>query len=216
MLGELNKMFVRSGMIADSDDGGSISVRSKNLMSSGIAIEARYVDNVKASRNGKWHNLGSQAIAISITVNGVTSDVDYASVDGTPKQVARCVLEIIAKKMEAAGYRGKEVSSVLELSGTSRPRVVVCAAIRHRELGIVVCGPRHGHCFQLAQRLNLESNWEQGFVDQFNEFMNRETAWKVADRMLQLRCPTGHEPDFSQRRTEFVGDDGMLFSENLY
>jgi hypothetical protein len=45
--------------------------------------------------------------------------------------------------------------------------------------------------------------WEQGFIDQRGEFMTREEAHKVATKSGQIIRRCG-------------GDDGRLFSENLY
>ncbi len=43
---------------------------------------------------------------------------------------------------------------------------------------------------------------EQGFVDQYGTFLNREKAWKVAEAAGQIR--------------EQVSSPGTLYSENLY
>ena len=58
-------------------------------------------------------------------------------------------------------------------------------------------------------------NAEQGFIDQFGDFLTREEAWKIADSMGQIRRPTGFETFLCPRKAN-VGDDGILFSENLY
>jgi hypothetical protein len=44
---------------------------------------------------------------------------------------------------------------------------------------------------------------EQGFIDQFGVFMTREEAYVVAKAAGQIKYRCG-------------GDDGVLFSENLY
>jgi hypothetical protein len=59
-------------------------------------------------------------------------------------------------------------------------------------------------------------NWECGFVDQHNEFMTREEAWKVADIAGQIRRPHGFERNYASHRQSGINDSGMLFSENLY
>lgn len=56
---------------------------------------------------------------------------------------------------------------------------------------------------------------EQGFVDQFGKFYNRTEAWKIADKNGQILRPTGWEKIPNPRKAN-VGDDGCLFSENLY
>lgn len=99
------------------------------------------------------------------------------------------------------------------------PRLVVCAAIRSRKTGMIICGARHGNCLNQSNRLGLgcsSKEWECGFVDQDNEFMSRKEAWAVADAAGQLRRPTGFERHYKSHRQPGVGDVGLLFSENLY
>jgi hypothetical protein len=103
----------------------------------------------------------------------------------------------------------------------SMQRLVVCAAIRHKDSGIIICGPRHGNCLNACIQLEVDLNpsgetWQCGFVDQRGKFMSREEAWEVADAAGQIRRPHGYERDYSKQRTAGVGDKGMLFSENLY
>lgn len=98
-------------------------------------------------------------------------------------------------------------------------RVIVCAAARHRETGKVVCGVHHGLCIGTFISLGMGSGSEKlelGFVDNKNVFLTRQEAWKVADAAGQIRRPTGWEKDYSNARPAGVGDEGMLFSENLY
>lgn len=84
------------------------------------------------------------------------------------------------------------------------PRVV-CAAVRLK-LGIVVCGPRH---FDSTMRKMLEqlrltvTGAEQGFVDQFGNFLTREEAWDIAHANGQIL----------RERSRCVG---TLYSEDLY
>lgn len=87
----------------------------------------------------------------------------------------------------------------------SQPRIV-CSAIRN-SVGDVIIGIRHYDaemCEQIKQY--PPGKWivnEQGFIDQFHNFHTREEAWKIANEADQIirRCP---------------GDEGKLFSENLY
>jgi hypothetical protein len=82
-----------------------------------------------------------------------------------------------------------------------------------------VCGIRHGDCLNRSVRYGLKdsgSQWECGFMDQFDVFMTRTEAWTVADAAGQIRRPTGFERDYDSHRPPNVGDSGMLFSENLY
>ena len=99
-------------------------------------------------------------------------------------------------------------------------RLVVCAAIRHRENGFVICGPRHGNCLNAAARWGdgdqRSEAWECGFVDQSGDFMDRREAWTVADAAGQIRRPRGFERHYNDQRPANVGDSALLFSENLY
>lgn len=86
-------------------------------------------------------------------------------------------------------------------------RRVVCAACLYGD-GIMLVGPRHFDATMLDQyrRLGLkktEDQCVQGFVDQWGNFMTREEAHKVASEQGQIRNRCG-------------GDEGRLFSENLY
>lgn len=103
----------------------------------------------------------------------------------------------------------------------AKERVVVCAAIKHKAKGTIICGARHGNCLNQAVALGIDGSpssetWECGFVDADNVFMSRKEAWIVADNMGQIRRPCGFEKDFSNQREKGVGDSELLFSENLY
>ena len=85
------------------------------------------------------------------------------------------------------------------------PRIVVCAANRHRETGLLLCGARHWDKVMRAQAVAAGlgfTGYDQGFIDQFGDFMDRETAWRVADIQGQIRNE--------------VSTEGTLYSENLY
>jgi hypothetical protein len=85
-------------------------------------------------------------------------------------------------------------------------RRVVCAANLYGN-GVMLVGPRHFDATMRDQvrRFGLRHNAPhvQGFIDQWGEFMTREEAHKVAREQGQIRHRCG-------------GDDGQLFSENLY
>jgi hypothetical protein len=103
----------------------------------------------------------------------------------------------------------------------TRPRLVVCAAIKHDWTGIVVCGVRHGNCLNAAIAYKLDDChlveiWECGFVDQHGVFMSRAEAWTVADAAGQIRRSVSFERNYDSQRKPGVGDKGLLFSENLY
>lgn len=86
-------------------------------------------------------------------------------------------------------------------------RRVVCAAVMY-PCGTMLVGPRHFDATMLVQyhRFGLkekEPGSVQGFVDQWGVFMTRVEAHKVASDQGQIRHRCG-------------GDEGRLFSENLY
>lgn len=88
---------------------------------------------------------------------------------------------------------------------SSVQRRVVCAANRFRD-GTIILGARHWDPLMCAHAsaIGLEGgNEEQGFIDQWRVFMTREEAWKVAVAANQIMRRVG-------------GDEGCLYSENLY
>lgn len=85
---------------------------------------------------------------------------------------------------------------------------VVCAALRMPGMDRIICGPRHYDPIMRAQieAHDAPEHWrgsEQGFVDNYGTFLTREEAYVVAKAARQIRRRCG-------------GDDGVLFSENLY
>lgn len=88
---------------------------------------------------------------------------------------------------------------------------VVCAAIRHRDTGLVICGARHCDSIMRAVALRMLPPGPefdgyrcgaQGFINNKGEFLTREQAWIVAERAGQIRKTTGTH--------------GTLYSEDLY
>lgn len=96
-----------------------------------------------------------------------------------------------------------------------KPRVVVCAANRSLITGRIVAGARHWDSIMRQQVINpnrvtgesaMPREWagaEQGFIDQWGQWMTREEAWEVAKSQGQIKYPNGVE-------------NGTLFSEDLY
>lgn len=87
-------------------------------------------------------------------------------------------------------------------------RRVVCAACRSSETGQIILGPRH---FDAVMRVHADLyphvNFdEQGFIDQWGVYMNRQEGWKVAVAANQIYRRCGGD--------EAKG--GTLYSENLY
>lgn len=84
-------------------------------------------------------------------------------------------------------------------------RWVVCAAVKNSLDGRIVCGARHWDMVMHGQ-IDDYTGWrdgEQGFIDQWGTFMDREDAWAIAERNGQIVRRVG-------------GDGDELFSENLY
>jgi hypothetical protein len=88
---------------------------------------------------------------------------------------------------------------------TKTPRRVVCAANRRKDDGRIICGARHWDKVMRSQITDVDraTQWDQGFIDQFGDWMTREEAWIVAVNQNQVRRRCG-------------GDGERLFSENLY
>ncbi len=83
-------------------------------------------------------------------------------------------------------------------------RRVVCAANLNNDTEEIILGVRHWDSFMVDHN-GVYPFWKytQGFVDQFGIFMTREEAWVVAVEANQIIRRVG-------------GDDGVLYSENLY
>jgi hypothetical protein len=87
---------------------------------------------------------------------------------------------------------------------------VVCAANRNAD-GLIVAGARHYDDVMRAQIKSSTGNWrvnmvEQGFIDQFGNFLSRQEAWTIANRNNQITRRCGGDE----------ADGGTLYSENLY
>ncbi len=101
----------------------------------------------------------------------------------------------------------------------TKQRRVVCAACRCSETKHIIIGPRHFDPVMKSQFfdncMNLKLNTpnkigdtytEQGFIDQYGVFMNRQEAWKVAEAAGQIIYRCGGD----------TANGGTLYSENLY
>lgn len=87
------------------------------------------------------------------------------------------------------------------------PVYIVCAANRSKNTGRIICGARHHDTIMREQIKASEGrdewvNSDQGFIDQYGRFWNREDAWKIAEKQGQIRRQ--------------VSTPGTLYSENLY
>ena len=88
-------------------------------------------------------------------------------------------------------------------------RKIIAAANRLSDTGVLLVGARHWDMVMHRQYEAIKgagcpchsANEEQGFIDQFGQFLNRKEAYEIAHKNEQ----------------ELVGEDwGELFSENLY
>jgi len=94
--------------------------------------------------------------------------------------------------------------SIVESNGR-----VVCAAVRNKS-GLIVAGARHLDSIMRAQieamgksPKDFSDPDDQGFIDQWGQFLSREEAWLVAEKRGQVIRRCG-------------GDGERLYSENLY
>ncbi len=85
------------------------------------------------------------------------------------------------------------------------PQIVVCAANRIGD--VVLCGARHWDKVMRAQLFAMGMKGggeEQGFIDQFGDFLTRKEAMEIVKKNGQ---------PFDKERN---GGDVYLFSEGLY
>lgn len=90
------------------------------------------------------------------------------------------------------------------------PPYIVCAAIRADD-GEILVGIRHYSPDMVNQMLNHingikfqnRKGDDQGFVDQFGNYLTRKEAWEIAMNNGQIRH-------------ELLSEDGMLYTEHLY
>lgn len=97
-------------------------------------------------------------------------------------------------------------------NGIKKPQqIVVCAACRFN--GVTLTGARHFDNVMLNQLENMKEGtkpskegerWEQGFIDQFGDFLTREEAMTIVKENGQ---------PFNTKRN---GSDKELHSEGLY
>lgn len=87
-------------------------------------------------------------------------------------------------------------------------RLLVCAALRHKDTRLIICGARHfdGIMRAMIEKLGGVTEWKghcyQGFIDNMGMFVSREEAWNIAKENGQIRRE--------------VSGEGKLYSENLY
>ncbi len=91
-------------------------------------------------------------------------------------------------------------------NGIEKPQqIVVCAA--NRKDGVIFCGARHCDSVmrKQAEAAGMKlTNCEQGFIDQFGDFLTRKDAMQVVKE-------SGQSFDIERNN-----GDSYLFSEGLY
>ena len=110
----------------------------------------------------------------------------------TEEQFQSCLREVEKSRREGLEREGVE-------------RIVVCAANRMPD-GHLLIGARHWDKLmcQQADKLGYKGgNEEQGFIDQFGDFMSRDEALEVASKN-------------GQRLKRPIDTYETLYSENLY
>jgi hypothetical protein len=114
---------------------------------------------------------------------------------------------------------------------------IICSAVHYDDgivyqeqpmnikTGIVVAGRRHNNCFYSLKQMSLydeskvtRENTISGFLTNFDNFLNREEAFKLAEKNNQLLIPELHHKTNSD--ILFLGKFGehknILTSEDLY
>ena len=94
---------------------------------------------------------------------------------------------------------------------------IVCAANRYAGT-IIVCGARHYdrsmHTVLKYLPEDSRNSEEQGFINTWGEFLDREEAWTVACYNEQVIRLVGSQTEYDM--TSFMDSGAELFSENLY
>lgn len=95
-------------------------------------------------------------------------------------------------------------------------RRIICAANREPGTGEIILGARHWDMtmraaydvWKKANQVETKAMLfsDQGFIDQYGKFLNRQEAWKVAEAAGQILYRCGGDDS----------DGGTLYSENLY
>ena len=65
---------------------------------------------------------------------------------------------------------------------------IACAANRHKITGRIICGARHWDAVMRTSKLDTEEwhEFDQGFMNQYCEFLTREEDWKIAEKNNQI------------------------------
>lgn len=118
--------------------------------------------------------------------------------------ISECCGTVLDKA--AAAHQLEDVIQALSYKpGKQR---IVCAAIKFPD-GTIILGARHWDppmrktYNALGMSRDTSGLEQQGFVDQYQNFLTREEAWIIAYNAGQIVRRCG-------------GDDGCLYSENLY
>ena len=102
---------------------------------------------------------------------------------------------------------------------------ILCAAIDYN--GVIVCGHRHGDCYETLKALigeidadKLPDRNKQGFLTSENRYVGREEAWTIAKENNQIVYgleASDHDDDILLKGLHFdEKQKSILISENLY
>ena len=103
---------------------------------------------------------------------------------------------------------------------------IVCSAVKYKEL--IVHGRRHGDAFTTMEKLMQQEAYKSikaeditsGFIDQYGEFHDRKSAWKIAEAAGQIKYGKGTSEAEILIRTEDGGwkykGEPLLISEHLF
>ena len=111
-------------------------------------------------------------------------------------------------------WKCRHCSNVWSEIMNNSKRKVVCAACKHPNLDLILCGARHWDSVMNDQFRSMAmygekqgiALWEQGFIDQRGVFMDREEAMQVAKdakQPIDIKRGCG-------------GSETVLYSEGLY
>jgi hypothetical protein len=103
---------------------------------------------------------------------------------------------------------------------------IVCSAVKYKEL--IVHGRRHSDAFTTMEKLMRPEDYASikaedltpGFIDQYGNFYDRKSAWKIAESAGQVKYGKGTQEAEIVIRTEDGGwtykGDPLLISEHLF
>ena len=86
--------------------------------------------------------------------------------------------------------------------------MIICAALKDTRTGQLFCGVRHSDIYEMLHNMIYKSKYIEGFVDNRNNFYNRQEAFMWAPQIGQLpETVLEYKKDHSENE---------LYSEDLY